>query len=96
MPESKSLTFRPLVWDIRGCAEYGYNIDIEDDADCDCQLSVYPVGEISWSMDGYATEDDAKKAAVAALRDLADRMERGEGKRQRMLVNCKDGTIIKF
>lgn len=65
-----------IAWRIKGSDKWGREVVISDPIDDAWQIPLLPC--CNRSGRSWDTEADARTAAVAALRDLADRIERGE------------------
>lgn len=65
-----------IGWAVSGNEKWGWDVVIFDPhAHENTRLTIVPEEWVPYSWDNT---DDAREAAVAALRDLADRIERGE------------------
>lgn len=75
MPAPKRPAFK-IEWRVSGNQKWGNEIAIYDPKDpYTACIMIQPADGVTFS---YNNENEARDAAIFALRDLADRIERGE------------------
>ncbi len=74
-----------LFWRVGGIEGQGYEVSLFDPFDpYSVPFCILPQDARPWALPqdltpvSWATKEEAREAAVAALRDLADRIERGD------------------
>ena len=76
--EGKDYTFKPdtIRYEMVHDGGWGYYVELTDPRADDGGIQIRMAAP--HDVYGWYTEEDARRAAVIALRDLADRIERGE------------------